>query len=476
MTSICLRSVKNCTAYFLIVVMLLLSKALHCADNGDEVERQRKISAFLTANQNKKKQQKPEGLTQTLLEGYKEEAELKNDVVALPIGTLARAGVRQRKRNKTYTRGLKAALPTAFPQPVKKIVKDYARPELVLDAQLKYQDGRIYNFMVNESPIAMSYSDDGTKQDAAAWHKNTGAFVELVNNNFHYKSRPEQISGLSEIIGGGFTDSACSPDGQMLAATTFAGNDLYVWPSALPLMHAIAQGNKGQLLMLQNKKTSGQSNDEEPTDNPFTSVAFSPCSNYVFVGGADGVMHQIDAKTGESVYSSVDHGAAVTALEIPRGGDTVYAGLEDGRVCIWKGDLLPPPVTSLTTQGLGDDGPQAATMTDEAIHIVPLSGEYQSTMQNMMCLDDCLRCRKHGKKCCSLCAELGSVAAQCCRTGASCVIHCPRACAISCKTCSLFCSNQQCCGVCCRLCYYGGQRVCLRLGICCIQAIRRLWQ
>lgn len=481
MKDISFSNIKNCIAYVVVIIVMLMSgKTLHCADLQKEIARQAKITAFLTAHQNKPKQKTREESEHPLLEDslrertgtrqrkrnkgyirrqaldvYAEEAEQKGDVIPLPIGSLARASEQQRRNNKAYTRELQRVLQAAqIPQAQIDIVKDYARPEWVLRNKLHHHSDRIYNVWSIDT-MAISYSDSATKKEGAVWYRNTGTLDNVIPNATRYKDQPEQELDLLERMGDGFTDFANSPNGQMVALTTFNGGSLYVLPSGLSFGQAMAEG---RLRFIKNHKANEAISDEQLQQNPFMSVAFSPCSNYIFAGGADGTMHQIDANTGTSIYS-FDHNAAVTAITtVPDG--TIYAGLNNGQVAIWHGEFVPPSTTSQLDNA--SDGSQTASMEDEALQtcqLPPASGTDRMGMHAMLLSEDCIRCVKHGMQCCTICAELGKVSAACCRTGVSCAKHCPAAAAFCCYKSSLMAQNT------CRV-------LCGRL----VGAMRRLWQ
>lgn len=281
----------------------------------------------------------------------------------------------------------------------------------------------------------------------------TGAVRSFENNHGYCKPLPKQLSGFSGWLNS-HTDFADSSDGQKVAATTF-DNDLFVWPSGLSLAQAIASK---KVLNVRNKRTSDQPRNDQSHEDAFLSVKFSPCNNYVFVGSADGAMHQLDATTGEAVYAFA-HDKAVTAIETSPDGNTIYAGLQDGTIAVWQGELLPPQDASLPMPISSDapDGPQSATMIDDAL--VPVNNiAYQEKVRDFLCLQNFSHCYKHGKRCCSLCSDLCKVSAACCRTGTLCVTQCPRMCVKGC---------------CCRVCV---KKICAPFCGRIARAIRGLWQ
>lgn len=433
-------SAKNYTAYFLILVILVFGKTLHGAESKKERRRQARITALLN-----NKKTKTEGLTQKLLDVEKED-ERKDNSDRLPLATLARAGAQQRIRNKAYTDTLQAALPDALLVTTKTIIQDYARPEWFLANRFKVHEDRVSALEIQDMPLR-SRSCSRVKSEIALWDTETGAVVAVDSGHVFYKKHIKQLAGFSGHMNDGYTDSYCSHDGQKLAATTVGGDNLYIWPSELPLAQAIATK---KTLNIRSKK-----GDEQNADNPFMSVTFSPCSNYVFAGGIDGTMHQVDATTGESVYM-FNHDTAVTALAKSDDGNTIYAGLQDGSVAVWKGDLLPPPMVSSTIQ-ISDDAPLLARMSDAAINVVQ-DNEYQRKVADFLCYQNCFTCCEHGKQCCSLCAQAGKVSAACCRNGASCLIQCPRTCIKG--ICYRGCVKQVCAPFCGRI----------------FRAIKSLWQ
>lgn len=457
MTSIYHRSVKNCT-HFLIIVILLINNELHCAESKKERRRQARITALLTSYQNSK-QTKPEDPAQKLLDIENAECERKENAYRLPLAPLACAGARQRERNRAYIQELRTAT-APLPESVKQLIVDYARPEWFLANRFKIHEGRVSALEIKSMQLR-ARSCSRVKSEVAVWDTDTGAIITSDSGHVFYKQHIKQLAGFSAHMNDGYTDSHCSYDGQKLAATTVAGNNLYIWPSELPLAQAIATK---KTLNIRSKK-----GDEQDADNPFMSVTFSPCSTYVFAGGIDGTMHQVDATTGESVYM-FNHPAlplampgcvapAVTALAKSDDGNTIYAGLQDGSVAVWKGDLLPPFTASSTIQVPADasDGPLPARMSDDAISIVQ-DNEYQHKVADFLCYQNCFTCCEHGKTCCSLCAQGGRVSAACCCNGASCLIQCPRTCVK---------------GICYRGC---AKQICAPFFGRIIASIRRLWQ
>lgn len=376
------------------------------------------------------KPKKTDDISQKLLNGEQEECERKISADHVPLAPLARPGRQQRERNKAYINRLQAAL-SHLPESIKQLIVDYARPEWCLDRNFKLHDERIYDLSIsgnNTEFPGFSYAIGTKKHEIAVWETDTGIIRKTGSAVGRYKILPRQLSGFSSWLNSGLTDFACSPDGQKMAATSFDKSNLYIWPSELSLANAVASK---KMLNIRNKDMTPAESNVPAVKNPFTAVTFSSCSNYVFVGAIDGTMHQLDATTAEPIYS-FEHPAAVTALATSGDGNSIYAGLEDGSLSVWQGELLPPSEEPVALSiAVAPDAPQPALMDDDPVKVVE-NRKHQRVIADWYCLEDCTNCYKHSKKSCSLCAQACKASAACCYSGASCAIHCPRSCVCGC--------------------------------------------
>lgn len=364
-----------------------------------------------------------------------------------------RASAEQKTRDKTYIHTIKAAL-GILPPHLKDSIAEYAQPGWLLDTTLNIHSERIYSIQCDDTGRSVTSLTDEKNKELASWDPRTGTVDHFshYDGNQHCKRLPNQLSGFSQQAIDPI-DFSCSADGKKVAAID-SNKVLYIWPAALSFVKAIGQNT---IVSLHDTNKFGG----------FLSVTFSPCSNYVFVGGINGIIHQIDATTGERPYAfapNPDTGRSysepVTAITTSADGATIYAGLMNGKIAIWRGDIqqnsqriaAAMPCNSL-------DGPQNVCMTDEREPLI-ISGNHrhQQEARDVVCVQNFYDCYEHGKKCCSLSGQCCAVAAPCCRTAALCAVQAPRCCVNHC---------------CCRVCI---KRLCIPACNKVWQTIKRLWQ
>lgn len=322
------------------------------------------------------------------------------------------------------------------PRPLCNLIIDYIHPGWSLCTRTKIHNNVPLHIDVFSGDIVYScaggLSDDArrTEYEYSTWNVHTGVMQghDPLIEKVYSRSSPTIVGSWERFYP--ILASAYAANGEW-AVVSDRNKGLLVWK----LPHALEEAEAhGQVRCIHKPERPGQS----ALQRAFSSVAISPCRNYIFAGGFDGTVSILDAKNHQVAYTlHHDSDASVTGLKVIQDGNTLIAGLDDGSMVVWAGNFQHASEPII----LDHKAPQQSLPLAAAVQ--PHEAPEQELMTDVTLPSFGNACYQDMKTCCFLGRQCKKTCVTCSKDECTRIPQCAKACATCCHD-----AGPCCCALC----------------------------